>query len=73
MERFALWMMQNGFATGHGDTIEDLEAEASAEIKRLHEQRDRAISMLRNARNILESGGYVYVREIDRFLEKPDL
>jgi ElaB/YqjD/DUF883 family membrane-anchored ribosome-binding protein len=36
-ERFSWWMMRNGFATGHGDTIEDLEAQATGEVTRLHE------------------------------------
>jgi hypothetical protein len=29
---------------------------------------DRAISCLRNARNILEDGGYLYVKDIDKLL-----
>jgi len=32
-EKVAQWMMQRGYATGHGDTIEDLLAELDWQIK----------------------------------------
>jgi hypothetical protein len=32
-ETLALWMMGHGYATGHGDTIEDMLAELGAQIK----------------------------------------
>lgn len=38
-EKVAAWMMANGFATGHGDTIEDLLVELGGQVK---EMRDRA-------------------------------
>jgi hypothetical protein len=33
-EKVAHWMMTNGFATGHGDTIEDLLSELGGQLKR---------------------------------------
>lgn len=33
METIALWMMRNGYATGHGDTVEDMLAELEAQAK----------------------------------------
>jgi hypothetical protein len=38
-------------------------------VKLSDEQIGRAFSMLKNARNILESEGYFYAKEINRFLE----
>ncbi len=32
-EKLALWMIENGFATGHGDTIDDLLGELSLDIQ----------------------------------------
>lgn len=37
IELFAVWMMANGYATGHGDTFEDLLGEFSAQ----HAERTR--------------------------------
>jgi UDP:flavonoid glycosyltransferase YjiC (YdhE family) len=45
--------------------------EMSAEAKMWKEWAERLESMLRNARNILADGGYVYVKEIDKYLEPP--
>jgi hypothetical protein len=52
-ERFSWWMIRQGFATGHGDTIEDLEAQATAEVTRLREQ----IETMRN--NCMEECEFV--------------
>lgn len=38
-EKVAKWMIQHGFATGHGDTIEDLLGELAGQILR-HMERD---------------------------------
>jgi hypothetical protein len=35
MEKLAEWMLDNGFATGHGDTIEDLLKELTWQIKEI--------------------------------------
>lgn len=35
MKRLAEWMVQNGFATGHGDTFEDLLSELKWQIEEL--------------------------------------
>jgi hypothetical protein len=32
-ERLATWMIQNGFATGHGDTVDDLLGELTWQVK----------------------------------------
>jgi len=37
-ERVAFWMMTNGYATGHGDTIEDLLVELEGQAKRRKHQ-----------------------------------
>ncbi len=37
-ELLAEWMIDNSFATGHGDTIEDLLAELSWQVKKLNER-----------------------------------
>lgn len=44
-EALAKWMMQNSFATGHGDTIEDLIGELDWQLKR-----ERATAQEENAR-----------------------
>lgn len=37
MEKLAQWMLRNSFATGHGDTIDDLLAELEWQIEELRE------------------------------------
>jgi hypothetical protein len=39
-EKLAAWMLKNGFATGHGDTQEDLLKELSWQIKELRAELD---------------------------------
>ena len=34
MEQVALWMMGHGYATGHGDTIEDMLEELVSQVAR---------------------------------------
>ena len=36
-EKLAAWMMANSFATGHGDTIDDLLVELGGQIRELRE------------------------------------
>jgi hypothetical protein len=38
-EKLALWMTQNGFATGHGDTFEDLLGELGCYIEEIRNRR----------------------------------
>ena len=38
-ERLATWMIANGFATGHGDTMEDLLRELTWQIEELRSKR----------------------------------
>lgn len=45
-ERFAKWMLEHSLATGHGDTIDDLLAEASAQLRDRHEADARRIEEL---------------------------
>lgn len=57
------------------DLIGHLGKEAAAEIKRLREalatdRIGKMESMLKNARDILQDGGYVYAKEIDKFFEQ---
>ena len=35
LEKVAAWMIENSFATGHGDTLKDLLAELSWQIKEI--------------------------------------
>ncbi len=37
-ELLAEWMIDNSFSTGHGDTIEDLLAELTPQVRRLNER-----------------------------------
>ena len=37
-ERLAIWMLQNDFATGHGDTIDDLLDELAWQVQELRDQ-----------------------------------
>jgi hypothetical protein len=37
MEKLAAWMLANSFATGHGDTMEDLLAELDWQVRELRE------------------------------------
>lgn len=37
-EKLAIWMIDNGFATGHGDSIDDLLRELSWQVKELTDQ-----------------------------------
>jgi len=45
MEKLAAWMMLNGFATGHGDTMDDLLGELGAQIKELRVSAHRFAQM----------------------------
>lgn len=38
MEKVAQWMLKNGFATGHGDTLDDLLEELTWQVKELKDQ-----------------------------------
>ena len=44
-EKVAAWMMQRGYATGHGDTVEDLlkelEWQVASELRHLHAENKR--------------------------------
>ena len=48
-ERLAAWMMQQGFATGHGDTAEELLEELSWQIAEIKAQRDELLEALQEA------------------------
>jgi hypothetical protein len=37
-ERLAIWMIDHGFATGHGDTLDDLLHELEWQVKELKDQ-----------------------------------
>ena len=45
-ERLAAWMMKEGFATGHGDTAEELLEELSWQIAEIKAQRDELLEAL---------------------------
>ena len=46
-EKVAAWMLQRSYATGHGDTIEDLLVELEWQVKRVQ----RCVSWLRARKN----------------------
>jgi hypothetical protein len=37
-ERLAIWMIQHGFATGHGDTLDDLLKELAWQVQELRDK-----------------------------------
>ena len=37
-EKLATWMIENGFATGHGDTFDDLLKELAWQVKELRDK-----------------------------------
>jgi DNA-binding transcriptional MocR family regulator len=45
-ERLAAWMMRQGFATGHGDTAEELLDELSWQIAEIKARRDELLEAL---------------------------
>ncbi len=40
-EQLATWMLEHSFATGHGDTVEELLGEASWQVEELREENSR--------------------------------
>lgn len=46
-EKIATWMIHAGFATGHGDTIDDLLAELDGQVEELRGNLDNAVADLR--------------------------
>ena len=40
----------------------------ASQIASMQDDMDRLVSALRNARNILQDGGYVYAKDIDKLL-----
>jgi len=48
-ERLAAWMMQQGFATGHGDTTEELLDDLSWQVAEIKAQRDELLEALEYA------------------------
>jgi len=57
-ERLAAWMMQQGFATGHGDTTEKLLEELSWQIAEIKAQRDELLEALEMMLEMSEMGGF---------------
>ena len=55
-ELVASWMIQNGFATGHGDTLQELLGELTWQVKelrqRVKEQDDYIRILKRNAKGV---------------------
>jgi len=51
-ERLAAWMMKEGFATGHGDTVEALLEELSWQIAEIKAQRDELLEALKEIANM---------------------
>ena len=41
MEQLAAWMIHHGFATGHGDTFDDLLAELAWQIEELRGRKEK--------------------------------
>jgi len=51
-ELLAAWMMQQGFATGHGDTAEELLEELSWQIAEIKARRDELLEALEEIANM---------------------
>lgn len=49
-EKVAAWMIQRGYATGHGDTIEDLLAELEWQVR--ESEREACIAIVRHYERI---------------------
>jgi hypothetical protein len=54
-EKLASWMMANDFATGHGDTIDDLLIELGGQIAEIREERDAMRCLLRAEQMTVDS------------------
>ena len=59
-ERLAAWMMRQGFATGHGDTTEELLEELSWQVAEIKAQRDELLAALREIANM----AYDYLNKV---------
>jgi hypothetical protein len=49
-EKLARWMLRHSFATGHGDTIDDLLKELDWQIDELRSENRQLHNLLRSAR-----------------------
>ena len=57
-QRLAAWMMQQGFATGHGDTAEELLEELDWQVAEIKAQRDELLEALEMMLEMSEMGGF---------------
>jgi hypothetical protein len=53
-ERLAIWMIEHGFATGHGETMDDLLHEMSWQIAELRREVGEKNKLLTECANALE-------------------
>lgn len=59
-EQLAAWMIDHGFTTGHGDTIDDLLSELSAQMRERASWNIRADKLLHTIRDKYQSGVLCY-------------
>ena len=59
-----------GRAMRKADAVDLPVASLFAEIERLRGDRDELLAALKNARNILKDGGYVYAAAVDTIINK---
>lgn len=59
-ERVARWMIQHGYATGHGDSIEDLLEELEWQIR--ESEREACAVIAFNAKTYLEAAAAIRAR-----------
>jgi hypothetical protein len=63
-ERLAAWMMREGFATGHGDTAEQLLGELSWQVAEIKARRDELLEALEKMVRLFEPGRVYDFREV---------
>ena len=61
--KLAAWMMAQGYATGHGDTIEDLLSELDWQVKeRVGAEREACAQIAFNAKTYIEAAAAIRAR-----------
>jgi len=63
-ELIAAWIMKEGFATGHGDTAEEMLDELSWQVAEIKAQRDELIEALEKMVRLFEPGRVYDFREV---------
>ena len=57
-EKVAQWMMRQGYATGHGDTVEDLLKELEWQVR--ESEREACVKLFKDKEGLWDAEGIVY-------------